>query len=135
MFISKKISVACLVLGGLVFAGCDNHVVGNATVSQGSENSEGTNSKTVVVNTPEYKDVEDLLTFDEKKITFIAKDGFVDYQWFIDGKLSTENTTGFYCLKSGTLDMNITANPLKIMVVVTDINGNMYSASMEYEGK
>ena len=85
------------------------------------DNSDTTN---IYVSFPNYDDVVDLLTYDKENQKFEAQKGYQTYSWWIDGTKITETNKSFKLKESDYSIGNHT-----VMLVVTDSNGNTYSAS------
>lgn len=76
----------------------------------------------------DFTDIEGLLTYDENAKTFIAKDDFKYYAWWIDNKKIT-NSNGFCKITQSLVSDRLNHT---IMVIVTDDKGNRYSATAEF---
>ncbi|MCR5764995.1 MAG: bacterial Ig-like domain-containing protein [Treponema sp.] len=78
----------------------------------------------VQVTLPEHSDVEGLLSYDETKKTFTAKNGFASYTWWLDSeKLS--NQTSSYTLNIA----NLSSGYHSLMIVVKTSDYERYSAT------
>lgn len=80
------------------------------------------------VTIKDFTDIEGLLTYDETAKTFIAKDDFKYYAWWIDNKKIT-NSNGFCKITQSLVSDRLNHT---IMVIVTDDKGNRYSATAEF---
>lgn len=78
----------------------------------------------IQVTLPEHSDVEGLLSYDETKKTFTAKNGFTSYTWWLDSeKLS--NQTSSYTLNIA----NLSSGYHSLMIVVKTSDDERYSAA------
>ena len=100
---------------------------GDKTVTYSVEVIKAMNfSLDVTIN--DFTDIEGLLSYDEGAKTFIAKDDFKYYAWWIDNKKIT-NSNGFCKITQSLVSDKLNHT---IMVIVTDDDGNRYSATAEF---
>ncbi|MBB5225462.1 hypothetical protein DYE50_03625 [Treponema ruminis] len=76
----------------------------------------------------DFTDEDGLLSYYEKTNMFIAKDGFKKYKWWIDDK--AQSITDGFCKITQSLVSDKRNHT--IMVIVTDDDGNRYSATAEF---
>lgn len=100
---------------------------GDKTVTYSVEVIKAMNfSLDVTIN--DFTDIEGLLSYDEGAKTFIAKDDFKYYAWWLDNKKIT-NSNGFCKITQSLVSDKLNHT---IMVIVTDDDGNRYSATAEF---
>ena len=75
-------------------------------------------------------DAEVELTLDENKV-FTATPGFAKYQWRVDGRIQM-NSGNTLDMKAGLTEFNKTAGHHNVMRIVTDQDGNFYTAEATY---
>ncbi len=76
----------------------------------------------------DFTDETNLLTYDEGSKTFIAKDAYKEYSWWIDNSKIT-NSNGFCKITQDLVSDKLNHT---IMVVVKDDDNNRYSATAEF---
>ena len=65
------------------------------------------------------------------EVTFTAKEGFATYAWYIDGEIQANATESTFIVDTSSME---DAN-YKVMIIVTDSDGNYYSATADLELK
>lgn len=65
------------------------------------------------------------------EVTFTAKEGFESYAWYIDGEIQANATESTFIVDTSSME----AANYKVMIIVTDSDGNYYSATADLELK
>lgn len=64
-------------------------------------------------------------------VTFSAADGFATYAWYIDGEIQANATESTFIVDTSSME----AANYKVMIIVTDSDGNYHSATADIELK
>ncbi|EID85122.1 Fibronectin type III domain-containing protein [Treponema sp. JC4] len=79
-------------------------------------------------------DLNKLFSYKSEAKTFVAKDTYVKYEWYLDGTKRTDITNGFFVLTKDIIDPETTEYNQNhvVMLVVTDEEGYKYSQTAEF---
>ncbi len=80
----------------------------------------------VIVKLLDYQDIDDLLSYDDSLQRFIAKKGYSNYVWWIDGTKQTE-IKNYYEITD-----KINAGNHTIVIIVQDSDGNYFSSTRSF---
>ena len=91
------------------------------------------NKSVITITLPESNDPEINLQqeMNGEKVTFTANDGFATYAWYIDGEIQANATESTFIVDTSSME----AANYKVMIIVTDSDGNYYSATADLELK
>ncbi len=91
------------------------------------------NKSGITITLPESNDPEINLQqeMNGEKVTFTAKGGFASYAWYIDGEIQANATESTFIVDTSSME----AANYKVMIIVTDSDGNYYSATADLELK
>ncbi|MBP5601705.1 MAG: hypothetical protein J6X78_03160 [Treponema sp.] len=106
----------------------NNYFSETKTVSITKENlklDEGINTK-VIIKVSDYQDINDLLLYDESLKRFIAKKGYSNYAWWIDG-IKQNETKSYYEITD-----KISKGNHSLIIVVQNSGGNYYSTTKNF---